>query len=100
MRLRGRAENGVVTGLLDTSLMGKAGLGTRLVENGGCRALIDRRGHHRVGVAVTEQLVGKAVVIFLVRAVIVKVQGGFLKMSYFGVKHGHLRAFLSQKTLF
>ena len=25
-----------------------------------------------------------------------QIQGGFLKMSYFGVKHGHLRAFLGQ----
>ena len=25
------------------------------------------------------------------------VQGGFLKMSYFGVEYGHFRAFLGQK---
>ena len=30
--------------------------------------------------------------------VMLDIQGGFLKMSYFGVKHGHLRAFLGQKT--
>ena len=28
------------------------------------------------------------------------IQGGFLKMSYFVVKHGHLGAFLGQKTCF
>ena len=27
-----------------------------------------------------------------------QLQGGFLKMSYFGLKHGHLSAFLGQKT--
>ena len=29
-----------------------------------------------------------------------RLQGVFPKMSYFGVKHGHLRVFLGQKTCF
>ena len=46
---------------------------------------------------VLRRMVYSKIVIFELQLYCETVYGGFFKMSYFGVKHGHLRAFLSKK---